>query len=357
MSSIIINALGGLENPNLQLARDNANQGSRKAIVDLDLTTVDARALREAHESGLTAVNITLGFVAGEEDPYVQTRREISQWDAFIQAHPQDLLKVRTAADILQAKSTNRIGVIYGFQNSAMLCEKVERVDEFAQLGVRVIQLTYNPANAVGDGSMASGNRGLTPFGREVIARLNHNNVMVDLSHSGENTCLEAIKVSKRPVSINHTGCRALVDLPRNKTDEELRRVAKQGGFVGIYFMNFLDATGHAKAENVVAHIEHALKVCGEDHVGIGTDGGVTTIDDLEAYKASLAREVEARRKAGIGAKGEQADTYPFVVDLRGPEQFRKLAQLLSARGHSTSVIEKVLGQNFLRYAKEIWRS
>src|SRR3546814_9557842 len=92
---------------------------------------------------------------------------------------------------------------------------------------------------------MAPQNRGLSPFGREVIERLNANHIMVDLSHSGERTCLEAAAHSSRPISINHTGCRALVDLPRNKTDEELRLVASKGGFVGIYFMPFLRSEEH----------------------------------------------------------------------------------------------------------------
>src|SRR5262249_34904939 len=158
--------------------------------------------------------------------------------------------------------------------------------------------------------------RGLTPFGREVVERLNTNRIMVDLSHSGEHTCLDAARASKQPISINHTGCRALNDLPRDKTDEELRLVASKGGFVGIYFMPFLNKTGHALAADVVAHIDHAVNVCGEDAVGIGTDGTVTAIDDLEAYKAVLAKEHEERRKAGISAAGEGPDTLPFVVDL-----------------------------------------
>jgi membrane dipeptidase len=178
---------------------------------------------------------------------------------------------------------------------------------------------------------------------------------MVDLSHSGRQICLDAARASSRPISINHTGCRALTDLPRNKTDEELKLVADKGGFVGIYSMPFLNLSGHATAADVVAHIEHALQVCGEDHVGIGTDGGTTQIDDLGAYKAALAKEHDDRVKAGISAPGERADTYPFVEDLRGPDQYRKLARLLAARGHKSARIEKILGGNFLRYARDIW--
>jgi membrane dipeptidase len=335
---IVVNALGGLGDPN--------HPG---------VPGVSPRVLAEAHASGLTAVNVTLGYVAGPRDPYEYSVDDIAETDAMVRAHPDDLMKIFTAADIRRAKDEGKIGLIYGFQNGAMMGDKPERVDTFANLGVRVFQLTYNPANQLGDGSMAPENRGITALGREVIARCNANKVMVDLSHSGEKTCLEAVRASAQPVSINHTGCRALTDLPRNKTDEELRLVAERGGFVGIYFMPFLNPTGHATAEDVVAHLEHAVNICGEDQVGIGTDGSVTQIDDLAAYEAVLAKEIAERRAAGISAAGERPDTYPFVVDLRGPDQFRKLQRLLAAKGWSTARIEKIMGLNFMRYAETVW--
>ena len=284
-----------------------------------------------------------------------KTIKSLDTWDAILAAHPADLMKITKAADFARAKADGKVGLIYGFQNAVQVGEHLERVDEFATRGVRVIQLTYNPENLLGDGSMAPANRGLTEQGRSVVAKLNEARIMVDLSHSGERTCLDAIAASKAPISINHTGCRALTDLPRNKTDAELRGVAERGGFVGIYFMPFLTLDGHPKATDVVAHIEHALKVCGEDHVGLGTDGAITAIDDLSAYQSALEKEIADRQAAGIGAKGERADTYPFVVDLRGVDQFRKLAGLLAARGVKPRVIDKILGSNFVDYAQRVW--
>lgn len=352
-NAIIVNALGGLENPN---STAPAAQAPRtQAVQGFEALTIDERTVHEAHASGLTAVNVTIGYVAGNMDPFEYTMAEIGQWEALIRANPKDLVKIYSAADILRAKAERRIGVIYGFQNAAMVGTKPERVDIFSDLGVRVVQLTYNPANPLGDGSMAPDNRGLTTLGHEVVERLNANRLMVDLSHSGQQTCLDAAHSSKQPISINHTGCRALNDVPRNKTDEELRLVASNGGFVGIYFMPFLNPSGHATAADVVAHIDHAVNVCGEDHVGIGTDGSVTSIDDLEAYKARLAQEIAARRAAGISAAGERPDTFPFVVDLRGVDQFRALADRLQQRGYTSGRIEKILGRNFLRFANEVW--
>jgi membrane dipeptidase len=340
----VINALGSINDPN-------------HPVDDSDISQIilSPRMIADAHRSGETAVNITLGYVAGKQDPYRFTKTSIARWDELVRAHSVDLTKVLTTADILRARANGRIGIIYGFQNCAMLGHDPGRVDEFGDAGVRVFQLTYNPANQLGGGSMAPETMPLTPFGRDVIARLNERRLMVDLSHSGRQTCLDAIAASRAPISINHTGCRALVDLPRNKTDAELRGVAQGGGFVGIYFMPFLDSAGHATAAEVVAHIEHALKICGEDHVGIGTDGGTTPIDDLAAYAKVLEAEHADRVAKGVAAPGEGADTHPFVDDLRGPDQFRKLANLLAARGHTTGRIEKVLGGNFLRFAKEIW--
>lgn len=339
----VINALGGLDDPNRSDERDQPSHD------------ISARMIADAHASGETAVNITMGYVAGPDEPFESTIADIGRWDTAVEAHPNDLIKILTLADIARARAQKKIGLIYGFQNAAMMGSDARRVDTFAGMGVRVIQLTYNVSNQLGDGSMVPNGRGLTPFGHEVVERLNANRSMVDLSHSGRQICLDAARASRQPISINHTGCRALVDLPRNKTDEELRLVAEKGGFVGIYFMPFLNPSGHATAADVLAHLEHALNVCGEDHVGIGTDGGTTSIDDLQSYAEVLRKEHEFRVANGVAAPGERADTRPFVEDLRGPDQFRKLASLLAARHYSEARIAKILGGNFMRYTREVW--
>ncbi|PZQ59440.1 MAG: peptidase M19 [Phenylobacterium zucineum] len=336
----VINALGGLGDPNLP-------EPSRPSL--------SPRIIADARASGTTVVNCTLGYVAGPKEPFQASVVDVAAWDALLRAHPNDLIKILSVADIARAKAEKKIGVLYGFQNAAQMGDDPSRVDIFADMGVRVIQLTYNLRNQLGDGSLVPEGRGLTDFGRQVVDRLNANRIMVDLSHSGRQICLDAARASKQPISINHTGCRALTDLPRNKTDEELRLVADKGGFVGIYFMPFLHPTGHAKATDVVAHIEHALNVCGEDHVGIGTDGGTTPVDDIQAYAALLRAEHLDRKSKGIAAPGEGPDIPPFVIDLRGPDQFRKLYRLLEARGHKPARIEKIMGANFARYARDIW--
>lgn len=341
----IIDALGSIDNPNRSQAE--------KEIPDK--IGIDARSLADAKASGLSAVNMTIGYVFGKDDPFERSVRDVAAWDAFIRRHGDSLVKVQHVADIRNAHQHGRTGVILGFQNAAMMGSDARRVEIFANLGVRIIQLTYNGPNQLGDGATAPANQGLTPFGREVVQALNQHRVIVDLSHSGEQICLDAVAASSKPIAITHTGCRALADLSRNKSDRELRMVAEKGGFVGIYFMPFLAIGRQPMAADLVAHIEHAIKVCGEDHVGLGSDGYISAVDDIAAYIRAQEKDVQNRRAAGISAPGERGDIVTFLPDLQGPDKFHNLARLLEKRGHSASRIDKILGLNFLRFAGDIW--
>lgn len=351
--NLVINALGVLDNPNIRI---QPSAGDRSAMAYTSTgQSVDDRSLGDARAAGLTAVNITLGHVAGSAEPFEATVADIAGWDAFIRARPMALRKVLTASDIDAARAAGQIGVIYGFQNTEMLGRSSDRIALFANLGVRVIQLTYNGRNVVGCGATVADDTGLSAFGAEVVERLQAESVLVDLSHSSEQTCLDTLRLARRPVAITHSGCRAVADHPRNKSDAELRLLADKGGVVGLYFMPYLRLAGQPLASDLVMHLEHALDVCGEDHVGLGTDGGTTAIDDMAAYRAMLAAETELRRSMGIGAPGETPDVSLFLPDLCGPTQFIELAELLAARGHPAARIAKILGGNFRRVMQEAW--
>ncbi len=154
----VVNALGCLDNPNpAGDALGNLDQTSEEMVID-------ARALADARAAGLTAVNITLGYTLGDHPPFEHTLHELDVWDGHLARNPEALLHVRGAGDIRRAHAEGRIGVVYGFQNAVALGEDAatatERTALFAERGVRVVQLTYNPANALGDGAMAPENRG-----------------------------------------------------------------------------------------------------------------------------------------------------------------------------------------------------
>lgn len=349
----VINLQGVLSNPNIAL--EAAKAGTLGQLGRGLAARVDARALDDARRSGLTCLCTTVGHVAGSNDPRATTLEDIKAWDALIAAHPTQLLKVTSTADVLAARVSRRVGVIYAFQNTEMLGANADSVDDWAQRGVRVMQLTYNGRNRVADGCMVPHDEGLSAFGHEVLARMNRQRILVDLSHSSEKTCVDALRASTAPIVISHTGCHALADWPRNKSDAELRALADRGGVVGIYGMPFLRRHGQPMAQDLLAHIEHAIRVCGEDHVGLGTDGSVTGIDDIPNYMHHLALDCAERRQSGVAAAGENPSAALFLPDLCGPGQFQTLAELLLARGHSSARVEKILGGNFLRLLRDVW--
>lgn len=312
-------------------------------------------ALADVEASGLAAANVTVSGVGSYRNDYDETIRNIAWWNAMIAAHPQRLLLVRTRADIDAAHADGRLGLVYGFQDATPLGEDIDRVDLFADLGVRVFQLTYNRRNLVGDGCLEAGNAGLSAFGRDLVARLGDRRLLVDLSHAGERTTREAIAASTRPVAISHTGCAALAALPRNKTDAELRALADKGGVAGIYLMPFLRSEGQPTAGDLVAHVEHAIETCGEDHVGIGTDGTISPVQFDDAFRRKHAEDVAQRKARGISAPGERADVYTFLPDLNRADRFERIGELLAARGHAASRIDKILGGNFARLFGDVW--
>jgi membrane dipeptidase len=316
---------------------------------------LDAADLADVRESGITAVNLTVGSVGSYAKDYDAAIASIAHWDAEIAAHPDTLMRFRDARDFAEAKRSGRLAIIYGFQDATPFAEDPERLDTFRDLGVRIVQLTYNRRNLVGDGCLEPGDSGLSLFGRALVERMNARDVLVDLSHCGRRTTDEGIAASKKPVAITHTGCAALADLPRNKPDATLRRLADRGGVAGIYLMPYLRTSGQPMAADVIAHIEHALDVCGEDHVGIGTDGAISAVQLTDEYKKAFADEIAERRKQGISAPGETTAVYTFVPDLNTPRRFETIATLLSRRGKPDRVIEKVLGGNFLRLFSETW--
>jgi membrane dipeptidase len=315
------------------------------------------KALDDAARSGMCAVNVTVSGVGSYARNADETIRNIAYWNAQIAAHPDRLMLVRQAGDRAVAKRRGRLGLIYGFQDATPIGEDLDLVERYQQLGVRVFQLTYNRRNLVGDGCLEPGNAGLSRFGQALVEQLNERHLLIDLAHAGERTTREAIAHSKTPIAITHTGCAALADLPRNKTDTELRELAARGGVVGIYLMPFLRRKGQPAAADLIAHIDHAIKVCGEDHVGIGSDGTISPIRFDDEFRRKHAEDVADRRARGISAPGEEPDVYTFMPDLNSADRLDVLAALLSDHGYSDARIGKVLGGNFARLFGEIWKA
>jgi membrane dipeptidase len=309
-----------------------------------------AQQLANVRESGISAVNLTVS-----KSTFELTVREIAFYIDQIERHHEYLRPVRSHRDIAAAKQEGRLGVILGFQGLGMIGSDLSLLQTFQQLGVRVAQLTYNDRNLMGAGSSVPDSEGLSKLGREAVAKLNELRVLVDVSHSNVTTALDVVAASSKPVAMTHTGCRAVFDHQRSAPDTVLRAVAKSGGVVGIYLMPFLGRDPKdASRALFVRHLEHALKTCGEDHVGIGSDQSITPVEITPTYMEQVRKINEARSAAGIAAPLE-AEGPITVPELNSARRMYLIADALAAKGHPERVIEKVLGANFHRLFGEIW--
>lgn len=314
--------------------------------------------LGDARESGLTAVRLSLapqGAFWFDDAAFRRTLDAISQWDQQIIARPDVFSLVLKGTDVPRAQRERKLGIIYGFQETSPIGEDLDRIDLFHKRGVRVIQLTHNRRNLVGDGCMEPGNAGLSNLGHKMIEALEQHKLVVDLSHAGRRTTSEAIAASKKPLLIGHTGCAALSDLPRCVTDDSLRAMADKGGVAGIIFWPYLRKDAQPMAIDVIRHIEHVINVCGEDHAGIGTDATLSAVERTPEFEKDNREMVAGMFEQGIFEHGRPPDLYMFIPDLNHVRRFEMLGAMLSARGHSDSRIAKVLGGNFARVMGEIW--
>lgn len=300
-------------------------------------------------ESGVTALKSTLGGAIGNFEAAVE---EIAYAQQLMEKRADLFLNVRTAADFERARKEQKLGVIYSFESPNMLEDKLDRIEIFRDLGVRVMQLTYNRRTPFGVGCLDGDSDGLTELGRKAIGKMNEVGVALDLSHSNTKTTAEGIAASTKPPLITHTGCRAVFMHPRNKEDRELKALADKGGVVGIYMLPYITPSPkQPMLEDYLQHLEHALKICGEDHVGVGSDVPFFEVDaeDLEAMKTAAAK----RQADGIAAPGEDRPTY--IPDLNTPRKMERIVDGLLKRGHKSAAIEKVMGANFKRVFSEIW--
>ena len=306
-------------------------------------------AMRSAN---LTAAVCTCSVWEGFRD----TMTNIAAFQRWFIEHDDLICPVRTIAEIHGAKADGRTGIVLGFQNLASIEDRLEYLGLFKALGVGVMQLTYNTQNLVGAGCYESRDSGLTDFGHDAVAEMNRVGIVVDLSHVGVKTAHEAIAASTSPVVYSHTAPYALKPHPRNKTDEDMRRVADNGGLVGVtLFPPFLAAGNDATVVDYVEAIEHVLNVVGEDQVAIGTDF-------IDGHDRSYLEWLN--RDKGDGRPIGDAKLVDALVNVRMPRDIEAIggvAQHQRARWSTGAGrrrrIGKVLGRNWLRLFEEAWLS
>lgn len=337
--AIIIDGLGGISDP----------YASSKALRLTD------RAWSEIRSTGITALRDTLLPVGNHSDAWDEFRTNLANYHNQFLANPDRLKLVERASDILDSKQEGRLAIILGTQDTAMVGPALDRLAEMKKGGIRCVQLTYNLANLSGDGSIEPRNSGLSNLGRDTIRRIEAEKLLLDLSHGGARSIAEAIAHSSRPLTISHTGARAITDHPRNISDEAIRAVADKGGVVGVYFMPYLATDMHASGAMLLNHIDHIAKIAGEDHVSIGTDGGALPVLLDQKAIENARKDYEQRRAAGIAAPGEGPEVFPLIRDYNSIDKLERLGNDLLKRGWKPARVEKLLGLNLLRLYGDVW--
>ena len=321
--------------------------GSCIAIDGLDTSRWGVESVfRDLRDGGVTAINATIAIW----DDFNSTMDNIARWLAWFDQFSEFIRPVHSAADIHSAKSENRCGVIFGWQNAAPIGNSLDRLALFHRLGVRIVQLTYNERNLLGNGCYERKDDGLSKFGQAAIDEMNRVGILIDLSHTGDRTVMETIERSAAPVAFTHANARSQCDHPRNKTDEAIRALVAKGGVIGanafpMFFPNGFDST----LDDYLDAIEYLLEMVGPEHVAVGTDFCQEQSREWFEWLFASQGTIPAREVAYT------PHPYRHLHGLEGTRQFGNIAAGLSGRGYGDDDVRKIIGGNWLRLFAQVW--
>ena len=338
------------------------------------LSAMAAREIQTSHEArtqyldfwDASGVTVAAGTYAGPgpfDRAFEASVAGIAQARSMIDTLADRMLLVLKADDIERAHRENKYGLIIDFQNTTPFSDKLERIELFHNLGLRMCQLTYNIGTLVGEGCTEIHKGGLTYFGRAVVQRLNELNIIVDVSHCSEQVGWDAMEVSSSPVSVSHSCSAAVCYHDRGKSDEFAKAIADQGGFFGVVVIpGFVQETTEATLDDVVDHVAHLVDVMGIEHVGIGTDkaGPGPGTDSIIEWPADMPDDSLATIRPGAfnysGFRLEEhrlTDEY-HIVGFNDFRDWPNLTVKLAERGFNEEELRKLLGLNYLRAFREV---
>jgi len=335
-----------------------ADQAKKLHYETLVVDALEAAPMTPEHyarlkKAGIRVVNYTTVNITSD----LQTAmRYLSEFHKNIKANSDKVLLVRTTADIERAVREDKIALIIGTQNAKPVMDNAENVGILHALGVRIMQLTYNERNLLGDGCCEKANAGLSRLGYQVVREMNRYGMLIDLSHCCEQTTIDGIEASEAPVAITHSMAKALTPSPRNKNDHVLKLLASRGGVIGAAFwspMAYRDPNKRPVMSDFFDHVDHLVQQAGIDHVGIGSDLGEG--ESREYYENMFARGggIYPEVTAALG------DWYDFdhrmVEGMDTSLMFPQVTEGLAARGYSDEHIRKIMGGNFMRLFKQVF--
>jgi membrane dipeptidase len=314
-------------------------------IVDPEPPPVDGKPyLDRVIESNFRVVSMT---IAAHSDGFEQALKKMFSYFNLMQVASDRTIHIKRVEDIERAQKEKKLGILFGFQTPTPIDHHFYRWTIFQQLGLRICQLSYMERNIMADGCFEPENRGLTYYGIQAVQEMNRLGIVIDLSHVGEQSSLEAIELSSKPCIFSHSNAKAITPSARNITDEQIRLVADKGGVVGLTphsVMTYKELGKQPTLSDYLDHFEYIADLVGTDHVGIGSDV-------FESY-SKFSWETSTKLFYPM----------PWVYETMLSEGFTRIDQIkgvirgLIARGFSDEEIRKILGGNFLRVFRAVWR-
>jgi len=301
------------------------------------------------YKAGVTAVNVTF---ASPHASFFQTIKAMYLLFTNVEGLDDKLCLIKTANDVHAAKKAKKLGILLGLQDGSSLDGDLTLLDILYRLGLRVMTLTYNEHNLLGDGCMELHDGGLTSFGKQVIREMNRLGIVLDLSHSSEKTTLDAMEVTTKPPIFSHSNPYELTPSPRCITDQQIKKAASLGGVIGVSVyspMCYTDPNAQPTLGDFLDRVTYIVELVGIDHVGIGTD-----IFEDEDDNPILWRATTKRRYPEMVGNFERKNIY--VKGFETHAEFPNVVYGLKDRGYSDCDIKKVLGGNFLGVLRDNFR-
>ena len=309
-------------------------------IDSLICSRMDRRAIEDTLAGGIDCVTVTCGFW---EDA-TESMDAVVRWGELVTDNADLAVLVREPGDIDRAAADGKLAILLGFQNSSFLQGRLGYVELFKKMDVHVAQLTYNVQNDVGGSCYEPADSGLTRYGREVVAEMNRVGMVVDLSHVGNRTSLEAIEASERGVAITHANPQSLVDHPRNKSDDVLRALQKNRGVLGVTMYHNITRGYHETIDQWSEMVARTVDLIGVDCVGIGTDHNQHGDEGYLRWMRNGRWSRQEQKGAGLGPPPARRSWYTT------PLSHREVLPALLRRGFDEREAGQILGGNWHRF-------
>jgi membrane dipeptidase len=321
---------------------------------------MDAGGTKTVQASGVTCISPTIGVRWPANDqgsymlrnfPFAAAVEDCVRWSNVISNNKDHLVPALRTDDILRAKREGKAAVMLNFQNATHIKDDLDNLNIFHAMGVRSIQLTYNERNLLGDGCTERTDAGLSDFGVAAVHRMNELGILVDTSHSGFRTTLDAIECSRQPPIFSHANCAALNPHPRNKSDEQIRALAAKGGVLGLTTANTLiKADLPVTLEHFLDHVDHIVQLVGIDHVACGSDSPISGWPtDPSIERDFMSKFAPSHYKPSYRFR------YPLATDgINDPRRWVYVAEGMLRRGYDHDEITKFLGENWRRVFSQV---